>query len=82
MSLQPNMAITDPSPIMTIDVLINAHPFTLAAHSTLEMAIEAYGIRPPFAAALNMNFVPKAHYASTRLQDADQIELITPITGG
>jgi sulfur carrier protein len=46
------------------------------------MAIEAYGIRPPFAAALNMNFVPKAHYASTRLQDADQIELITPITGG
>ena len=76
------MAHTAPSSNMTIDVLINAHPYTLAASSTLEMAIKAYGIHPPFAAALNMNFVPKAHYATTRLQNADQIELITPITGG
>ena len=67
---------------MTIDVLINAKPYALPANSTLATAIEAYGITPPFAAALNMSFVPKAHYASTALKGADRIELITPITGG
>lgn len=67
---------------MTIDILINAKPYTLPANSTLATAIERYGITPPFAAALNETFVPKAHYASTPLQETDQIELITPITGG
>jgi thiamine biosynthesis protein ThiS len=39
-------------------------------------------ITPPFAAAVNAQFVPKTLYAQTLLQDNDKIELIVPITGG
>jgi sulfur carrier protein len=38
--------------------------------------------RPPFATALNLQFVPKTQYASTPLNVGDQIEIIAPITGG
>ena len=37
---------------------------------------------PPFAAAVNTEFVPKSDYKEKRLQSGDEIELISPITGG
>ncbi|WP_334133519.1 sulfur carrier protein ThiS [Tepidimonas sp.] len=37
---------------------------------------------PPFAVALNLQFVPRAHYASTPLRDGDRVEIIAPINGG
>jgi sulfur carrier protein len=67
---------------MTIDILINAAPYTLPEPCTLALAIETFGLKGPFAAAVNMEFVPKTRYASTVLQNGDHIELITPITGG
>jgi len=67
---------------MTIDVLINATPITLPQGSTLAAAIERFGVAGPFAAAVNLEFVPKTLYTSTLLKNGDQIELITPITGG
>jgi sulfur carrier protein len=45
-------------------------------------AIAAAGVQPPFAAAVNLEFVPKARHASHPLSAGDQIELIAPITGG
>jgi sulfur carrier protein len=45
-------------------------------------AIDRFGIQPPFAAAVNLEFVPRGQYAQRLLQDGDQIELIAPITGG
>jgi sulfur carrier protein len=45
-------------------------------------AVQCVGISPPFAAAVNLQFVPKTQYASHVLQPNDQIELISPITGG
>lgn len=35
-----------------------------------------------YAVAINMQFVPKANYASTMLQDGDVIELLAPMQGG
>jgi sulfur carrier protein len=40
------------------------------------------GIQPPFAAAVNLQFVPRGQYAQHALRDHDKIELISPITGG
>ena len=37
---------------------------------------------PPFAVAVNMQFVPKSAYASTALCEGDSIEVIRPVTGG
>ncbi len=67
---------------MSIEIQINATPKTLPEGSTLSEAIEAFGISGPFAAAVNMEFVPKSRYSTTLLHQGDQLELITPITGG
>jgi sulfur carrier protein len=66
----------------TIQVLINQAPHDLPANATLADAVQRVGIAPPFAAAVNLQFVPKTQYASHVLQANDQIELIAPITGG
>jgi sulfur carrier protein len=66
----------------TIEVLINQVTHELPANATLADAVLCVGIAPPFAAAVNLQFVPKTQYASHALQPYDQIELIAPITGG
>jgi sulfur carrier protein len=66
----------------TIQVLINQAPHELPANATLVDAVQRVGIASPFAAAVNLQFVPKSQYASHVLQPNDQIELIAPITGG
>jgi sulfur carrier protein len=69
---------------MTIEISINATPLMMPTGSTLAQAIEEFGISHlgPFAAAVNLEFIPKTHYSDTLLKNGDQIELITPITGG
>jgi sulfur carrier protein len=69
-------------PAPTLPVLINQQPHELPAGATLADAIAAIGIRPPFAAAVNLEFVPRARHATHRLNPNDRIELIAPITGG
>jgi sulfur carrier protein len=66
----------------TIKVLINQAPHELPTNATLADALQCVEITPPFAAAVNLQFVPKTQYASHVLQANDQIELIAPITGG
>jgi sulfur carrier protein len=65
-----------------LHVHINQVPHTLPPGATLADAVAHAGIQPPFAAAVNLQFVPRAQYAEHRLNPQDQIELIAPITGG
>lgn len=65
-----------------MQVTINQLPHTLPAGSTLLDAIAALQAKPPFAAALNLQFVPKTQYAQTPLAEGDRIELIAPVVGG
>ncbi len=67
---------------MQINVLINGQPFALASSATLLDAVVQLGITPPFAAAINLQFVPQTQYPHTQLQEGDQIDLIAPVTGG
>ena len=66
----------------TIQVRINQALHTLAHGATLADAVAIAGIQPPFAAAVNLQFVPRGQYAQHTLAPGDQIELIAPITGG
>ena len=66
----------------TIEVLINPAPHTLPQGATLADAVARAGIQPPFAAAVNLQFVPRGQYAAHTLANHDKIELISPITGG
>ncbi|MBU1357638.1 MAG: sulfur carrier protein ThiS [Gammaproteobacteria bacterium] len=65
-----------------MNVLINDQPKTLPPDATLADALELVGATPPFAAAVNREFVPRAGYASRTLQPDDRIEVIRPVTGG
>ncbi len=66
----------------TLHVLVNQTPLTLAGGATLADAVAALQVKPPFAAAVNLQFVPQAHYHQTALQDGDRIDLIAPVVGG
>ena len=65
-----------------LTVTLNAQSLSLPAGASLADAVQACGIKPPFAAAVNLQFVPKSQYATHLLQSGDRIELISPITGG
>lgn len=63
-------------------VFINQSPCELPEGATLAQAVAARPVPSPFAAALNLQFVPKAQYAQTPLTEGDQIDLIAPVVGG
>ena len=65
-----------------ISVHINGQTFALPAPATLADAVALMGLKPPFAAAVNLQFIPNTQYHHTALSDADQLDLIVPVTGG
>lgn len=65
-----------------MNVLINQQAHDLPASATLADAVALQGATGPFAAALNLRFVPRSQYAQTVLHEGDQIEIIAPVTGG
>ena len=65
-----------------MQIFVNRIPYDIDAAATLADALALANARPPFATAVNLQFVPKTHYAATPLQAGDQIEIIAPITGG
>jgi len=71
--------MNQPAPLQ---VLINQLPVTLAAGATLADAVKVAQIQPPFAAAINLQFVPKTRYDQTALHVGDRIDLIAPVVGG
>jgi sulfur carrier protein len=63
-------------------VLINHTPHELPNSATVADAAQAVGAKPPYAVAVNLQFVPKTQHASTTLQPNDAVEIIAPVTGG
>jgi sulfur carrier protein len=63
-------------------VLINQTAHDLAPHATLADALALVQPKPPFAVAVNMQFVPNTRYAVTLLHEGDRIDVIAPVTGG
>ena len=44
----------------TLDITLNGQPLQLPAGATLLDAAQASGVQPPFAAAVNLQFVPRS----------------------
>jgi len=65
-----------------VNILINGEPRELDAPATLAEAIALLAPQPPFAAAVNREFVPRSAYAQRELHDGDDVEVIRPVTGG
>lgn len=63
-------------------ITINQQAFELPEGATLADALAAFGAQPPFAVALNLQFIHRHHYAQTALTADDQIEIVQPVAGG
>ena len=63
-------------------IIVNQIEYELPHQSVISDALSLIDAKPPFAVAVNMNFVPKTQYDQFSLNENDQIEVITPVTGG
>lgn len=65
-----------------MQIFVNRQAIDIAEGATLADALAQVNAKPPFAAAVNLQFVPKQRYETTLLKAGDQLEVIAPITGG
>jgi sulfur carrier protein len=63
-------------------ILANQIPRDLPANSRITDLLAMIEAKPPYAVAVNLQFVPKTRHAEYILQDNDQVEIIAPVTGG
>jgi sulfur carrier protein len=65
-----------------MDIQINQKPLTLPEGATVADALAAFGARPPFAVALNGDFVARAEHGAQRLKAGDRLDVVSPVAGG
>lgn len=63
-------------------VIVNQVEYDLPSKSLVTDALALIDVKPPYAVAVNMNFIPKTKHAEFVLNENDQIEIIAPVTGG
>jgi sulfur carrier protein len=63
-------------------ISINQIEHELPEPATLADAVTCIQAQPPFAAAVNLQFVPQSQYPHWPLQANDRIDIIAPVTGG
>jgi sulfur carrier protein len=63
-------------------VIANQIPRELPSNSRITDLLNMIEARPPYAVAVNLEFVPKTRHAEYILQENDQVEIIAPVTGG
>ena len=68
---------------MTIIVTYNGGKINCPNEITLDILIlQQANTESCAAVAINGNFVPKNNYPTTRIQQGDVIDVVSPVTGG
>ena len=63
-------------------IIANQIPRELPSDSCITDLLTVIEAKPPYAVAVNLQFVPKTRHAEYILQENDQVEIIAPVTGG
>jgi sulfur carrier protein len=63
-------------------IIVNQVAYELPSKSMVSDALALINAKPPYAVAVNLNFVPKTQHSVFALNENDQIEVIAPVTGG
>ena len=63
-------------------VIVNQIEHELPSQSVISDVLSLIEAKPPYAVAVNLNFVPKTQHGKFLLNENDQIEIIAPVTGG
>jgi sulfur carrier protein len=62
--------------------MVNQVEYELPSQSMISDVLSLIDARPPYAVAVNLNFVPKNQHGEFMLNENDQVEVIAPVTGG
>lgn len=65
-----------------MQILINQTPFEVAEGASVADALTRFDAKPPFAVALNLEFVHRQQYVETLLKAGDRLEIVQPVAGG
>ncbi|PMS20774.1 thiamine biosynthesis protein ThiS [Trinickia dabaoshanensis] len=65
-----------------MDIQVNQTPLSLPEDATLADALSLFGARPPFAVAVNGEFVSRGLHAARALKPGDKIDVVQPVAGG
>ena len=63
-------------------VIVNQIAREVPENSNIDDVLALIDAKPPYAVAVNLNFVPKTKHGEFLLNENDQIEIIAPVTGG
>ncbi|GLU34429.1 sulfur carrier protein ThiS [Trinickia caryophylli] len=61
---------------------VNQKPLALPEGASVADALAAFGARPPFAVAVNGQFVARAQHAQRALAAGDRLDIVHPVAGG
>ena len=65
-----------------MNIHINQRVFDLPDAATVTEALAAFGAKPPFAVALNGQFVARGEHATKTLAAGDKLDVVSPVAGG
>lgn len=68
--------------VRIMEIQINQKPLSLPDGATVADALAAFGARPPFAVALNGQFVARAQHPARALNPGDRLDIVHPVAGG
>jgi sulfur carrier protein len=63
-------------------IIANQIPRELPSNSRITDLLTMIEAKPPYAVAVNLQFVPKTRHAEYVLHENDRVEIIAPVTGG
>jgi sulfur carrier protein len=63
-------------------LIVNQIEKEVPENSSIDDVLLLIEATPPYAVAINYEFVPKSKHAEAVLQEGDEMEVIAPVTGG
>ncbi|HTI16171.1 MAG TPA: sulfur carrier protein ThiS [Trinickia sp.] len=65
-----------------MEIQVNQKPLTLPDGASVADALAAFGARPPFAVAVNGQFVARTQHPAKTLNPGDRLDVVHPVAGG
>jgi len=63
-------------------VIVNQISREVPDNSSIDDVLLLIDAKPPYAVAINYEFVPKTRHSEEVLHEGDEMEVIAPVTGG
>jgi len=63
-------------------IIVNQIAREIPENTSIDDVLLLIDAKPPYAVAINYEFVPKTQHAECILREGDEMEVIAPVTGG